>query len=150
MHFRTSVSFDGVTGLSVRDQLSTTLGGNMRGQKMLNEMYKNGFTAKAVLQYTGNLSDELEKRYAKKIEEYITGKVDTIKNLVPIPAGSTIQPLNMKLADNQFIELKNTRRCRSPPPLESNRIRLTTTKKQATPPQSSSSLLFILTRFCTS
>lgn len=106
MHFRTSVSFDGVTGLSVRDQLSTTLGGNMRGQKMLNEMYKNGFTAKAVLQYTGNLNDELEKRYTTKIEEYITGKVDTVKNLVPIPAGSTIQPLNMKLADNQFIELK--------------------------------------------
>ena len=106
LHFKTSSSFDGITGRPVRDMLSETLVGNLKAQKMLNKLYDNGFTAKAVVQYTGSLNDELVKKYVKAIEDYATGKVDDVKSIIPIPIGSTLTPLNVNLTDNQFLELK--------------------------------------------
>lgn len=106
LHFKTSSSFDGIKGLSVREQLATTISGNTTAQDMLNKLYENGFTAKAVLQYTGSLNDDLTKKYVKGIEDFALGNDDTIKSIIPIPLGSTLQPLNIKLADNQFVELK--------------------------------------------
>jgi len=106
MHFKTSSSLDGIKGLAVRDILRTSLTGNLTAQSMLNKLYENGFTAKAVLQYTGSLNDELTKKFVKGIEDFALGNDDTVKSIIPIPLGSTLQPLNIKLADNQFIELK--------------------------------------------
>lgn len=106
LHFKTSVSFDGIKGISVKDMLTTTITGNLTAQDMLNKLYENGFTAKAVLQYTGSLSDDLTKKYVKGIEDFALGNDDMVKTIIPIPLGSTLQPLNIKLADNQFIELK--------------------------------------------
>ena len=106
LHLKTSSSFDGITGRPVRDMLSETLVGNLKAQKMLNKLYDNGFTAKAVVQYTGALNDKLAKEFAKGMEEYATGKLDDVKSIIPIPAGSTLTPLNIKLIDNQFLELK--------------------------------------------
>lgn len=108
LHFKSSTSFDGVMGVSVRDQLQTTISGNVKAQSLLNKMYDNGFTAKAVLQYTGSLSDDNVKKFVKGIESYSKGDLseEGIENIIPIPLGSTLQPLNVKLGDNQFIEVK--------------------------------------------
>ena len=109
LHFKSSNTLDGVVGISVQDQLKTTIGGSIKSQKMLNKMYESGFTAKAVLQYTGSLSDENVKAFVAGIESYSKGdlKDDGIENIIPIPLGSTLTPLNVKLADNQFIEVKH-------------------------------------------
>lgn len=108
LHFKSSNTFDGVIGISVQDQLKTTLGGSLKSQKMVNKMYESGFTAKAVLQYTGSLSDENTKAFVAGIESYAKGALseDGIENIIPIPLGSTLTPLNVKLADNQFIEVR--------------------------------------------
>ena len=108
LHFKSSNSFDGILGISVQDQLKSTIGGSVKSQKMLNKMYESGFTAKAVLQYTGSLSDENTKAFVAGIESYAKGDLreDGIENIIPIPLGSTLTPLNVKLADNQFIEVK--------------------------------------------
>lgn len=110
LHFKSSSSKNGsgILGVSVQDQLKTTIGGAVKSQKMLNRMYDSGFTAKAVLQYTGSLSDENTKAFVAGIESYAKGdlKDDGVENIIPIPLGSTLTPLNVKLADNQFIEVK--------------------------------------------
>lgn len=108
LHFKTSNTLDGITGVSVQDQLKATIGGNDKAQKLINKMYDSGFTAKAVLQYTGNLSDENAQKFAKGIESYSKGalKDQGVENIIPIPLGASLQPLNIKLADNQFIEVK--------------------------------------------
>lgn len=108
LHFKSSNSLDGIVGVSVQDQLKLTIGGAVKSQKMLNRMYESGFTAKAVLQYTGNLNDENVKSFVKGIEKYAKGGLsdEDIKNIIPIPIGSQLTPLNVKLADNQFIEVK--------------------------------------------
>lgn len=108
LHFKSFNSLDGIIGVSVQDQLKLTIGGALKSQKMLNRMYSSGFTAKAVLQYTGNLSDENVKTFVKGIDQYAQGGLseEDLKNIIPIPLGSQLTPLNIKLADNQFIEVK--------------------------------------------
>lgn len=108
LHFKSSNSLDGIVGISVQDQLKTTIGGSVKSQKMVNKMYESGFTAKAVLNYTGSLSDENVKILIKNIESYAKGELKNqgVDNIIPIPLGSTLTPLNVKLADNQFIEVK--------------------------------------------
>lgn len=108
LHFKSSNTLNGLIGVSVQDQLKMTIGGAVKSQKMLNRMYESGFTAKAVLQYTGNLNDENVKAFVQGIETYAKGGLsdEDIKNIIPIPLGSQLTPLNVKLGDNQFIEVK--------------------------------------------
>ncbi len=108
LHFKASNTLDGITGISVQDQLQTTIGGNAKAQSMINKMYDSGFTAKAVLNYTGSLSDANVESLIKNINSYAKGdlKDKGIENVIPVPLGFSLNPLNVKLADNQFIEVK--------------------------------------------
>ena len=106
LHFRTWLSLDGITGLSVQEILRSTLDGSLQSQQMLNSLYKNGFTAKAAVQYTGDLNSEAEQNFLRGLEAYATGKMDATKTFIPVPLGSKIEPLNIKLTDSQFIELR--------------------------------------------
>lgn len=106
LHFKSHHTQDGLVGISVRDQLTSTIKGQAKAQDMVNKLYENGMTGKAVLQYTGNISDQSVQVLAKGIQEYLDGKVDGSKNLIPAPLGISLTPLNMKLADSQFMEIK--------------------------------------------
>lgn len=108
LHFKSSNTFDGLIGVSVQEQLKMTLGGAVKSQKMINRMYDSGFTAKAVLNYTGSLNDANVKELVKMTEAYGKGelKEDGIENIIPIPVGFNLTPLNVKLGDNQFVEIR--------------------------------------------
>jgi HK97 family phage portal protein len=106
LHFKFSISDDGIKGLNVREVLRTTIDGNKKAQKMQNNLYESGFTAKAAVQYTGELNSENVKSFLSNIEKYAKGEVSTSKSLIPIPIGSQLIPLNTKLGDNEFLELK--------------------------------------------
>lgn len=108
LHFKSSNSLDGIVGVSVQDQLKMTIGGAISSQKLLRKMYDTGFTAKAVLNYTGSLNDANVKELVKMTEDYATGKLSNegVENIIPMPLGFSLTPLNIKLADNQFIEVK--------------------------------------------
>ena len=110
LHFESHNTFDGLVGISVREQLAATIEGNVKAQEMVNAMYESGMTAKAVLQYTGGLNEANVNALKEGIEGYMKGGnkagPNGVSNLVPIPVGFTLTPLNIKLADNQFIEVK--------------------------------------------
>lgn len=108
LHFKSFNTLEGIVGVSVQDQLKMTIGGSIKSQSLMNKMYDNGFTGKAVLQYTGSLNDANQKAFTKGIQGYLNGelKKEGIENVIPLPFGSTLQPLNLKLSDNQFIEVK--------------------------------------------
>lgn len=108
IHLKTSSSFDGIKGIPVKEQLKSTISGNIKSQKMLNQMYKSGFTAKAVVQYTADLSGDNLKNFKKMIEDFAGSDLDDeeVKNIIPIPIGTTLTPLDVKLADSQFIDVK--------------------------------------------
>lgn len=108
LHFRGSNTFDGIVGVSVQEQLKKMIGGGIKSQKLINDMYDSGFTSKAVLQYTGSLNDANVKAFVQGIEAYAKGKykAEGVTGIIPIPLGASLTPLNIKLADNQFLELR--------------------------------------------
>ena len=108
LHFKAHQTVDGLVGVSVREQMANTIQGNIKAQKMVNKMYDSGMTAKAVLQYTGNLKDASVDQLTKGIEAYAKGemKAKGVENIIPMPLGMTLTPLNLKLADSQFLEVK--------------------------------------------
>ena len=57
------------------------------------------------MQYTGDLSPKLEKQLIARLEEYANGANNAGK-FIPIPIGMKLEPLNIKLTDSQFFELK--------------------------------------------
>lgn len=105
LHFKTSMSFDGLTGTPVRDMLKETVCGELESQKFLNNLYKEGLTARAALYYSGDLSPKLKKKLVAQFEEYTSGANNAGK-FVPVPIGFKLEPLNIKLTDSQFFELK--------------------------------------------
>ena len=104
LHFKSQLTLDGIVGISVREQLASTINGQIKAADMVNELYQNGMTAKGVLNYTGSLSDPLVQELIKRVNEFASN--DSGGRIVPIPPGFALQPLNMKLADSQFFEIK--------------------------------------------
>ena len=107
LHFKSHNTVDGLVGVSVREQLAGTIKGNAKAQAYINKLYESGMTAKAVLQYTGGLSDANVEALRQGMERYVKGDLKRgLENIIPVPVGMSLTPLNMKLADSQFVEIK--------------------------------------------
>lgn len=106
IHFRGWYSLDGITGLPVRDILKTTIGGAISAQQTQGKLFENGMVGKAVLQYTGDLSPANANEFTAGIQNYIDGKIDNSRTLIPLPFGATLTPIETKLTDAQFLELR--------------------------------------------
>ena len=108
LHFKSHNTLDGLVGISVRDQLASTIKGNAKAQDYVNKLYETGMTAKAVLQYTGGLNDANVAVLTKGLEAYAKGEMKSkgVENIIPVPFGMQLTPLNLKLADSQFLEIK--------------------------------------------
>lgn len=105
LHFKTSHTLNGITGLPVQYVLKETVDGVIEAQKFLNNLYKNGLTAKATLEYTGTLEKSKIKKIREIIERFGAGSGNSGR-VLPIPDGMKLTPLNVKLSDSQFVELK--------------------------------------------
>ncbi|MBO0586124.1 phage portal protein [Sporosarcina sp. E16_8] len=105
MHFKTSTTFDGITGVPIRDILKSTIDGSLESQKFMNNLYKTGLTGKAVLEYTGDLDATAKARLVKGFEDFSNGSKNAGK-IIPVPLGMKLVPLDIKLTDSQFFELK--------------------------------------------
>lgn len=105
LHFKTSHSFDGITGLPVQAILKDVVNGASASQEFMNNMYESGLTAKATLEYTGELNDIAKKALVSAFEDFGAGAKNTGK-IIPIPLGMKLTPLDIKLTDSQFFELK--------------------------------------------
>lgn len=104
LHFKTSTTFDGITGASVREILKANIDGALASQNFKNNLYEGGLTARAALQYTGDLDPKKEKALIAKFEQYATG-VNNAGKFIPVPIGMKIEPLSISLTDSQYYEL---------------------------------------------
>lgn len=105
MHFKTSFSFDGITGLPVQQILKDTVSGASASQDFMNKMYESGLTAKATLEYTGDLNEGAKEALRQSFEEFGSG-AKNVGKILPVPLGMKLTPLDIKLTDSQFFELK--------------------------------------------
>lgn len=105
LHFKTWLTWDGITGKSVREILRDTVKGAGYSQSYLNQLYEGGLTASCTLQYTGELDTKLRMKLQKEYNDLLTGAKNAGK-VVALPVGFTLQPLDYKLTDAQFYELR--------------------------------------------
>lgn len=106
LHYRSStISYDGFSGLAVRDILHSTLDSKKEADNLNRNIYKNGITGKAVLEYVGDLDDKAEQKLIKHIEKFSTGS-DNYGKMIPLPLGMKVTPLNISLENIQFLEIK--------------------------------------------
>lgn len=108
LHFKGSMIFNGLIGMSVREKLKMSLDSAMLSQKMLNELYKNHFVPKAAVQFDVNsfVEKNLESEYLKSLQEYADGNNQNGTSFIPLLPGTNIVPLNIRLTDGQFLELR--------------------------------------------
>jgi len=105
LHLKTSFTFDGIVGVSIRDKLMPILEAGLSSQEFLTELYKGGLAAKAVLQYTSDLDKAARKRLVAGIKDFASGTKNA-GGIIPIPLGMQLTPLHLKLTDAQFVELR--------------------------------------------
>ena len=108
LHFKTSTTFGGLLGVSVQDNLRMSLDGAKDSQAVLNDLYQNNMTGRAVVQYAGSqeINSDLSRQFIQSMTDYAQGKKGTGQAFIPIPYGTTVTPLNLRLADEQFLELR--------------------------------------------
>lgn len=105
IHVKTSHSLNGLTGMPVQEILRDTINGAKNGQTYMNKMYEQGMTAKATLEYTGALSPEAKEALRAAFEDFGNGPKNTGR-IMPVPLGMKLTPLDIKLTDAQFFELR--------------------------------------------
>ena len=105
LHFKTSHCIDGLYGASVQQILRDQVEGNIEAQKYQNNLYRTGMTAKAVLEYTGDLNQANRDKLRAAFEEFGNGSKNTGR-IMPVPLGFKLTPLDIKMTDAQFFELR--------------------------------------------
>lgn len=106
LHFKTWYSFDGVMGKPVGDILEQMVNGSLNSQEFLQNLYKNGVTARYAMQYTGDLDADRREKLKVKFADQLSGAANAGK-VIPVPKSLTLTPLTAgSLADNQYLELK--------------------------------------------
>lgn len=93
----------GLAGKSVREILATNMAGSKASQDFLNNLYRKGLTANAVVKYVGDLSREKQAIMLRQIDKQAR---EDGRRLITLPVGYDIQTLDLKLTDSQFYELK--------------------------------------------
>ena len=93
-----------LTGRAIHSILNNYFVGNKQSQKFLNNLYNNGLQANLVIKYVGDLSTEKKKMVLKELSN-LAG-MDTQERAIPIPVGWDIHPLDLKLTDAQFLEIR--------------------------------------------
>ena len=96
-------TMDGINTKPVRELVKSTIEGQIKAQNYLNNLYDNGLTNKMVVQLTSDIKDEKElgKIQAKFGRLYSKGK-----RIFTVPAGFSVQPVNLSLADAQYEQIR--------------------------------------------
>jgi HK97 family phage portal protein len=104
LHFKTHMSFDGISGMATKDILKTQIESLQYSQQYQGKLFKNNlFGGKIILQYTDNMNTTGKDLLIKETERY-ANSVGSGKFL-PIPLGIQASTLDMKLSDAEFVEL---------------------------------------------
>ena len=105
LHFKSSITFDGIVGKSIKDILVDHLETAQSGEKYLKKLYKSNMQGnKILLFYTGTLDPKGEKALIENMETY-SSEVGS-GAFLPLPIGLTAQSLDSKLVDSEFSVLK--------------------------------------------
>ena len=105
LHFKSSITFDGIVGKSIKDILSAQIETAQSGQNYLQKLYKGNMQSnKILIYYTGSLDPKGERALVSELENF-SSSVGT-GTFLPLPVGLTATALDSKLVDAEFSVLK--------------------------------------------
>lgn len=102
LHFRT-FTLDGLVGISPLDKLRSLVEISAHGTEYLNRFFRQGLTARGIVQYVGDLDEARQEKFRQRFERMASG-LKNAHRIVPMPLGFQYQPLSHTLADAQFLE----------------------------------------------
>lgn len=96
-------TMNGIETKANKSIIKESLDSSIKSQHYLNKLFSNGLTNKIAVQLTSDIKDEKE---LKKIQEKFDRIYKNNGKVFTIPAGYEVRPLNLTLADAQFVELR--------------------------------------------
>lgn len=102
LHFK-GFTMDGINSYSVKDTLSGLIDTNKKSLNYQRELFANGLTNKVVVQMVSDIKEDNE---LKKIQQKFNKLYSSKGRVFTVPAGYSVSPLNLSLADSQFEQLK--------------------------------------------
>lgn len=102
LHYK-GLTNDGITGMSPIESLRHIVENSKASQSYINNFFKNGLSAKGIIQYTGDLDAKSEAKLIERFERTSSGLKNAHK-IFAMPLGFQFQPLNLTMADAQFLE----------------------------------------------
>lgn len=105
LHFKSSITWDGIVGKAIKDILADQLNTAMYGQDYLKRLYKGNMqSSKILLQYTGELNAKGEEELVRNMENF-TENIGS-GTFIPLPLGLQATTLDAKLVDAEFSILR--------------------------------------------
>lgn len=104
LHFK-GFTPDGIVGKSVRSYLGELIENSQSAQQFTNKHFKEGLMSRVVVQYTGDIDEASQKKFQEKFQR-LNGGTKNAGKVIPIPQGFSVQALDNKLVDSQFLDLK--------------------------------------------
>lgn len=105
--FKAGMTFDGLNTHSTGEMLSETIKTTQKSQKYLSQTFDNGLTNKLVVQLTNDIKDEKE---LGKIQSKFDRLFSNNGRTFTVPAGYSVNALNLSLSDAQFEQLRKLSR----------------------------------------
>ncbi len=105
MHFKTSHTYDGIMGKPVREIIGDLIDGAAAAQTFVNGLNKRGLVSAVTLEYAEDLDKARIEKLLERYNEYLTNAREA-NGVIPVPPGLKLVPVNMKLSDAQFYELR--------------------------------------------
>ncbi len=93
----------GHIGKAAREILSEYMVGNKSSQEFLTDLYRNGMTANLAVKYVGALKSDAQKKLVNSLNGFLKNRDNRI---LPISKEFELQPLDLKLTDSQFLEIR--------------------------------------------
>lgn len=98
-----AMTLDGIVGVTPLEYLRYLVESGAAGTKHVREFFRQGLQARGLIQYTGDLNPEAEKRFRERFEQMASG-LKNAHRVALMPIGYQFQPLELSMTDAQFLE----------------------------------------------
>lgn len=98
-------SLDGLNGNATADFIGNLISNGELSNRYQNDLLRSGLTSKVAVQMTTDIREDKKLDLIQEKFERLYNN-NTSKRIFLIPAGFNVSPLNLSLADSQFMELK--------------------------------------------
>lgn len=103
LHFKGSITLDGLIGLNPIDYLRSTIENGAAATEFMNNFYRQGLQVKGIIQYVGDLDEKAKRRFRDKFEEMSSGLKNSHR-VALMPVGYQFIPMSLNMNDAQFLE----------------------------------------------